>query len=51
MVTAPYYPISPLLSVSGRLREVIKTKETFLALKVAVHGRLQEVVAYKRFPI
>ena len=44
-VTAPYYPISSVLSVSGRLREV-KNKENFklLALKVVA-------VAYERWSL
>ena len=47
-VTTPYYPISSLLSVSGRLREV-KHKSKFQTF--SGRGRLREVVAYKRFPI
>ena len=53
MVTAPYYPISSLLSVSGRLQEV-KNKRKFQTFSSKSGlGRLQEVVAYmyKRFPM
>ena len=51
MVTAPYSPISSLLSVSGRLREV-KNKIKFQTFSSKSGcGRLREMVAYKRFPM
>ena len=46
-VTATYYPISSQLSLSGHLRGV-KNKRKF---QTRGRGHLQEVVAYKRFPI
>ena len=50
-VTAPYYPIYSQLSVSGRLREV-KNKRKFQTFSSkSSRGRLQELVAYKRFPV
>ena len=50
-VTAPYYQISSLLSVSGRLREV-KNKRKFQTFSSkSGRGRLREVVCYKRFQI
>ena len=50
-VTAPYYPISSLLSVSARLREV-KNKRKFQTFSSkSGRGRLREVIAYKRFPM
>ena len=51
MVTAPYYLISSLLSVSGRLREV-KNKRKFQTFSSkSGRGCLREVVTYKRFPM
>ena len=51
MVTAPYYPIFSLLSVSGRLLEV-KNKRKFQTFSSkSGHVCLREVVAYKRFAI
>ena len=50
-VTAPFYPISSLLSVSGPLREVEnKIKFQTFTSKIG-RGCLREVVAYKRSPI
>ena len=50
-VTAPYYPISSLLSVSGRLREV-KNKGKFQTFSSkSGRGCLREVVTHKRFPM
>ena len=50
-VTAPYYPFSSLLSVSGRLREV-KNKRKFQTFSSkSGRGRLREVVAYKMIPM
>ena len=47
MITAPYYPISCLLSVSVRLQE-IKNKRKFQTFSSkSGRGRLWEVVAYK----
>ena len=47
----PYYLISSLLSVSGRLREV-KNKRKFQTFSPkSCCGRLQEVVAYMKFPV
>ena len=47
MITAPYYPISCLLSVSVRLQE-IKNKRKFQTFSSkSGRGRLREVVAYK----
>ena len=50
-VTVPYYPISSLLSVSDRLREVKNKKNNKTFSSKSGRGRLREVVAYKRFPM
>ena len=50
-VTAPYYPISSQLSVSGRLWEV-KNKRKFQTFSSkSGRGRPREAVAYKRCPM
>ena len=49
-VTAPYYAIFSLLSVSGRLREVKNKRKFNTFSSKSGRGRLREVVAYKRFP-
>ena len=51
MVTAPYYQIYSLLSVSGRLREVKNKRQLQTLSSKSVRGRLREMVAYKRFPM
>ena len=50
-VTAPYYPISSPLSVSGRLWEVKNNRKFQTVSSKSGRGRLREVVAYKRFPM
>ena len=50
-ITAPYYPISSLLSVSGRLQEVKNKRQLQTFSSKSGRGRLREVVAYKRFQI
>ena len=50
-VTAPYYPISSLLSVSGCLQEVKNKKKFHTFSSKSGRGCLWEVVAYKRFPM
>ena len=47
--TPPYYPISSLLSVSGRLREVKNKRKFQTNSSKSSRGRLREAVAYKRF--
>ena len=44
-VTAPYYHISSLLSVSGRLREVENKRKFQTFSSKSGRGRLREVVA------
>ena len=50
-VTAPYYPISSLLSVSARLREVENKRKFQTFSSKSGRGRLREMVSYKRFPV
>ena len=48
-VTAPYYSISSLLSVSGRLQELKNKRKFQTNSSQSSRGRLREAVAYKRF--
>ena len=50
-VTAPYYPISSLLSVSAPLREVENKRKFQTFSSKSGRGRLREMVSYKRFPV
>ena len=50
-VTAPYYPVSSPLSVSGRLWEVKNKRKFHTFSSRSGRGRLREVVAYKEFPM
>ena len=51
MVRALYYPIPSLLSVSGCLQEVKNKRKYQTFSSKSGRGGLQEVVAYKRFPM